>query len=136
MTVAYIKLYAAMLAVFFAVDILWIGVIARSFYRKHLGYLLAESPIWPAALLFYFLFVLGILVFVVVPGIENGISLSTLMRAAFFGLVCYATFDLTCHALFKGWPAVVTVVDMIWGMTLSTAVGAAGIFIGRIIVNQ
>ena len=129
----YLKMYAGMLVVFLAIDLAWIGVVARNFYRKHIGFLLAETPVWSAALLFYALFVLGILVFVVLPGLEAGITRSTLLRAAFFGLVCYATFDLTCQALVKDWPIIVTVVDMVWGMVISAAVSTAGLFIGTMI---
>lgn len=128
----YLKLYGATFAVFFAVDMLWLGLLARNFYKKHLGYLLAPQPNWTAAFAFYLLFIAGILFFVVVPGIkQEAVGVSLLLRAAFFGLVTYATYDLTNQATIKDWPVLVTVVDMIWGMVLSTVVSLAGVKIGH-----
>jgi uncharacterized membrane protein len=113
----YIKLYCATFAVFFAVDMLWLGLLARGFYKKHLGYLLAPLPNWPAAIAFYLIFIAGILFFVVLPGLkQEAAGMNLLLRAAFFGLVTYATYDLTNQATIKDWPVLVTVVDMIWGM--------------------
>jgi uncharacterized membrane protein len=127
----YIKLYFATLLVFFAVDMVWLGVISRTFYKKHLGFLMAPDINWYAALIFYFLFILGILVFVVLPGIKENALPLMLVKAAFFGLVTYATYDLTNLATVKDWPLVITIVDLIWGMVLTTTVSAAGFFIGR-----
>jgi uncharacterized membrane protein len=127
----YIKLYFATLLVFFAVDMVWLGVISRTFYKKHLGFLMAPDINWYAALIFYFLFILGILVFVVLPGIKENALPLMLVKAAFFGLVTYAIYDLTNLATVKDWPLVITIVDLIWGMVLTTTVSAAGFFIGR-----
>ncbi|MEJ5357076.1 MAG: DUF2177 family protein [Desulfobacterales bacterium] len=127
-----LKIYAAMLVVFFAVDMLWLGWVARGFYRKHLGHWLAAEPHWPAAVLFYLLFILGVLVFVVLPGLASGSLGRTLALGALFGLVTYATYDLTNLATARDWPLVVTLVDMAWGTVLSTLVAAAGFLAGRI----
>ncbi len=127
----YIKLYFATLAVFFVVDMLWLGLIARTFYKKHLGFLMAPDVNWYAALIFYFLFIAGILIFVVLPGIrENSLS-ATILKAAMFGLITYATYDLTNLATVKNWPLIITVVDLIWGIILSTIVSIAGFLIGK-----
>ncbi len=127
----YLKLYAATLIAFFAIDMLWLGVAARSFYQKHLGFLLAPSPNWGAALLFYLLFVAGMVIFVLVPGLKAGSLSMTLVKGALFGLVVYAGYDLTNQATVKDWPVVVTVVDMIWGTILSTAVCVVGYAAGK-----
>jgi uncharacterized membrane protein len=127
----YLKLYFATLAVFFAVDMLWLGLIARTFYKKHLGYLMAPDVNWYAALIFYFLFIVGVLVFVVLPGIKENSLPATILKAALFGLITYATYDLTNLATVKEWPLIITVVDLIWGMVLSTVVSIAGFFIGK-----
>jgi uncharacterized membrane protein len=86
---------------------------------------------WLAAIIFYLLFILGILIFVVVPGVKEGSLAMTLVRAALFGLITYATYDLTNLATIKNWPLLVTVVDMIWGTVLSTLVSLASFFIAR-----
>jgi len=127
----YLKLYLVVLVVFFAIDMVWLGLVARTFYRKYLGYLMAPSPNWLAAIIFYLLFILGILVFVVLPGLEANSLKTTLLRAALFGLITYATYDLTNLATVKDWPVLVTVVDMMWGVVLSVAVSYVGFMAGR-----
>ena len=127
----YLKLYLVTLFAFFAIDMLWLGVVARTFYRKYLGFLLAPSPNWTAAIIFYLLFIVGILVFVVVPDLKEDSLRSTLLRAALFGLITYATYDLTNLATVKDWPVIVTVVDLIWGTVLSVAVSFAGFMAGK-----
>lgn len=127
----YLKLYAITLLGFFAIDIVWLGVAARGFYQQHLGYLLAEKPNWYAAVVFYLLFVAALLVFAVIPGLQAASLKKTLFLGAFFGLVTYATYDLTNMATVKDWPAIVTVVDLTWGMILATAVSGIGYAAGR-----
>lgn len=130
-TVQILKLYGLMTLVFFAIDLVWLGVVASGFYQKHLGYLLAKQVRWAPALLFYLVFILGILVFAVLPGLSIPSMARTLALGAFLGFFAYATFDLTCAALFKDFPGVVVVVDMVWGTCLSAAVATAGYGIGR-----
>jgi uncharacterized membrane protein len=127
----YLKLYFATLLIFFAIDMLWLGLVARPFYQKYLGFLMAPSPNWFAALLFYLLFIVGIVVFVVVPGLKDNSLQITLVRAALFGLVTYATYDLTNLATLKDWPILITVVDMLWGILLSVVVSLASFMVGK-----
>ena len=127
----YLKLYLATLVAFFAVDMVWLGLVARTFYRKYLGFLMTPSPNWLAAILFYLLFVVGVLVLAVLPGLDAGSLKTTLLRGALFGLVAYATYDLTNLATIRDWPLVVTIVDLIWGTVLSVAVSCAGYFAGK-----
>ena len=127
----YLKLYSITLVAFFAIDMLWLGLIAKEFYKKHLGYLMAPDINWTAAIIFYLLFIVGILVFVVLPGLKEDSLSSTLLKAAFFGLITYATYDLTNLATVKDWPLLVTVVDLCWGMVLTTIVSLAGFFGGK-----
>jgi len=131
MTAYYIKLYFATLIAFFAIDLVWLGLVARTFYRKYLGFLMAPSPNWLAAVIFYLLFVVGLLVFAILPGLEAGSLKTTLRRAALFGLIAYATYDLTNLATVKDWPLIVTVVDLVWGTVLSVAVSVAGYMAGK-----
>ena len=127
----YIKLYFITFAAFLAIDAVWLALVARTFYRRYLDWLMAANPNWIAALLFYLLFVVGILVFVVIPGVEEGSLRTTLLRAALFGLIAYATYDLTNLATVKDWPLTVTIVDMLWGTALSTAVAYVGFVAGK-----
>lgn len=126
----YIKLYAVALVVFLAIDMVWLGVIARGMYQKHLGYLMAPEINWWAAFTFYALFILGLLVFVIVPGLEEKSLFAVVWRAALFGLVTYATYDLTNLATVKNWPMLVTVIDLIWGAVLSTIVSIVSYYAG------
>jgi uncharacterized membrane protein len=130
----YLKLYFATLIAFLAIDMIWLGLVARTFYRKYLGYLMAPSPNWLAAIIFYLLFIVGLLVFVVLPGIEADSLRITLLRAALFGLITYATYDLTNLATIKDWPVIVTVVDIGWGIFLSTVVSYVGFLASRWLV--
>jgi uncharacterized membrane protein len=131
MTTYYLKLYLATLIAFFVIDMLWLGLVARTFYRKYLGFIMSPNPNWLAAIIFYLLFIVGILVFVVLPGLESGSLQSTLLRAALFGLITYATYDLTNLATVKDWPIIVTVVDLAWGTVLSTAVSYVSYMAGK-----
>jgi len=118
----FIKLYTIALPVFFAIDLLWIGVVAKGFYAKQIGALLKPDVNWTAAILFYLLFIAGLVVFVIAPAVEKQSWTHALLFGALFGLVCYATYDLTNLALAKDWPLLVTVVDLIWGMVLASSV--------------
>ena len=127
----YLKLYFATLIAFFAIDLVWLGLVARTFYSRYLGFLMASKTNWPAALIFYLLFIVGILVFVVVPGLEENSLKTTILRAALFGLITYATYDLTNLATIKDWPVLITVVDMAWGTVLSVAVSFISFMAGK-----
>lgn len=131
-TVFYVKLYAAMMAAFLVIDGLWLGLIARGFYRRHLGFLMAPKPNWAAALIFYALFLVGVLVFVVLPGLRAGSAGAVVWRAVLFGLVTYATYDLTNLATVRDWPLIVTVVDMAWGAVVTTVVALVGFYVGAL----
>ncbi len=115
----FLKLYAIALPVFLAIDALWLGFIARGFYSKHIGFLLKTNIDWVSALLFYLIFIAGLIVFVITPGLTKGSLVGTLLLGALFGLVTYATYDLTNQATIKDWPLIVTLADLIWGMTVS-----------------
>lgn len=127
----YIKLYALALPVFFAIDMLWLGVVAKGFYAQQLGHLMRPSVHWGAALLFYLLFIAGLIVFAITPAIEKGSFIHAVLLGAFFGFITYATYDLTNLATLKDWPLAVTVVDLIWGAVLAGTVSAATYLIAQ-----
>ena len=121
-----IYLYLICLGTFLVLDFIWLGVIARGLYREELGKFMAESPNWAAAAVFYLLFIVGILVFVVNPGLQKDSLSWTLGLGFLFGVITYATYDLTNLATIADWPLKVTVIDLIWGGTLSVAVSVVG----------
>ena len=125
------KLYLVALAAFLAIDFLWLAVVARKFYRTRLGFLLAEQPNWWPAVAFYLIFVAGIVTFCIHPALQSESLYKALLRGGFFGLVTYATYDLTNHATVKDWPWVVTLVDLCWGLVLSASVSTVGYLAAR-----
>lgn len=111
--------YLICTAFFFAIDILWLGVIAKNFYRKNLGFVLSPDVNWPAAVVFYLLYIAGILYFAVNPALKQLSWQTALVQGALLGGLCYATYDLTNMATIKNWPLIVVLVDIIWGMALT-----------------
>jgi uncharacterized membrane protein len=116
-------------AVFLAVDLVWLGLIAKNLYSKYLGFIMTDKVNWIAALLFYVLFIIGLLVFVIQPALIEKNLATLVLRAALFGLVTYATYDLTNLATLKDWPIQITIIDLIWGTSLSTIVSVVSYFI-------
>lgn len=117
-------LYLIATVAFFAIDMLWLGLIARNFYREKLGFIFTGDVRWPAAIVFYLLYIGGILYFAVNPALEAASLQKALLNGALFGLMCYATYDLTNMATIQQWPLVVVVVDIIWGIVLTGSVSA------------
>jgi uncharacterized membrane protein len=115
-------LYLIAVPIFLAIDMIWLVVIASGFYKRQLGELLAARPNWVAAVIFYLLYVLGIVVFASQPA-DNGWQ--ALGLGALFGLIAYATYDLTNLATIRDWPVTLVVVDLVWGAALSAVVAAA-----------
>ncbi len=125
----FIKLYIIAFPVFFAIDMIWLGIVAKNFYRSQIGALIKSDVNWIAAFIFYFIFIAGLVAFVVSPALEKGSWTHTVIFGAFFGLVCYATYDLTNLAVAKDWPLLVTIVDLAWGAVLAASVSIITYFI-------
>ena len=125
------RYYLIAVVVFVILDAIWLGIISRNLYSKYLGYIMTETPNWIAAIIFYLLFIVGIVVFVVFPGIEEKNLWISFGKAALFGLVTYATYDLTNLATIKSWPIQITIIDLIWGTFLSSIVGVTTIILGK-----
>ncbi len=125
----FIKLYAIALPVFFAIDMIWLGIIAKNFYRAQIGTLMKLDVNWTAAIIFYLIFIVGLIVFVITPAMEKGSWIQALLFGALFGFVCYATYDLTNLAVAKDWPLLVTIVDLVWGAVLASSVSVVTYFI-------
>lgn len=128
---ATLRLYAITLGIFLVLDLLWLGVVARGFYRAQLGGLMRPDVQWGAAVLFYLLYAAGILVLAVEPGLARG----SVGRAAFLGgvlgLVAYAAYDLTNLATLSGFPGRLVAVDLAWGTCLTATVAALATAAGR-----
>jgi uncharacterized membrane protein len=131
---AYIKLYLLTVPVFFVIDILWLGVIARGFYRRTLGFILSPEVNWPAAVAFYLVYIAGIIFFAVRPAVSNNGLSEAFLLGALFGFFTYATYDLTNLATIKDWPIKMVVVDILWGTCLCALVASISFLIARRLV--
>ena len=119
--------------VFFAIDMVWLGFIAKNLYQKYLGDFLSDQVNWTAAIVFYFLFIIGISVFAIYPAIQKDSLIHATLLGAFFGAITYATYDLTNLATLKGWPLEIVFIDIAWGAVLTAIVSVAGFYIVKFI---
>ena len=126
-----IILYLLTVPVFFAIDMTWLVFVARGFYKQQLGHLLRTDIVWWAAILFYLLFIVGILYFAVLPAYTSGDWTRALLLGACFGFFTYMTYDLTNYSTTKDWPLLLTFVDMAWGTVLSASVATVSFFIAH-----
>jgi uncharacterized membrane protein len=124
-------LYLLTIPVFFIIDMLWLGVFAKGFYRKTLADFLSDRINWAAAIIFYLLFIVGILIFAVIPALEKNTLWYALVFGGLFGFFTYATYDLTNLATLKNWPLIIVLVDIIWGVILSASVATISFVIGK-----
>lgn len=125
MTVAgFFKLYGVAVVAFFVIDMIWLGVVARGFYQTHMGDLLKPNVNWAAAIAFYLIFLVGLVILVIGPAVEKESLAQAVALGALFGLVTYAAYDLTNLATLEGFPVIVAVVDLAWGAVLCASVSA------------
>lgn len=126
-------IYAYLLTaiVFFVIDLLWLGLIAKGLYNRYLGSFLAEQVNWTAAIIFYLLFIIGIFIFVILPAVEKQSFMKALIYGALFGFFTYATYDLTNLATLKNWPLQIVFIDIVWGAFLTATVSVSGYYIAQ-----
>jgi uncharacterized membrane protein len=127
----YLALYGLTAVVFFAIDFVWLTLATSRIYEPYIGDLLLERPNLPVAAAFYLLYVIGVLVLASIPGYDKASLADAIMRGALLGLLAYGTYDLTNLATLKGWAWQVSAIDMVWGMTLTGTVAAAGYAFAR-----
>jgi uncharacterized membrane protein len=125
--------YVLTFAVFFIIDMAWLGFIAKDLYKKYLGDFLSEQVNWTAAFIFYLLFVVGVFIFAILPSVEKNSLTSAIILGALFGFFTYATYDLTNLATLKGWPLNIVFIDILWGSLLTGMVSTAGFYIVKYI---
>ena len=117
-----IKQFFVAFITFLIIDGAWLALIAKNFYAKHLGYLMAKNPNFAAAGIFYVIYIITLVVLIIAPALQKGSLSAAILTAALFGFCAYATYDLTNLATIKDWPLIVTVVDLIWGTFVTAAV--------------
>lgn len=118
--------YLGTTLVFFAIDLIWLGVIAKGLYQRELGNFLSPQVNWTAAIVFYLLFIIGIFIFCIIPAAEQTSIWKALILGMLFGGFTYATYDLTNLATLKDWPSKIVFIDIAWGMILTGSVSTAG----------
>ena len=121
----YLAAYAAAAVVMLAIDMLWLGFIAKPLYEQGIGHLMAAKPRLWAAALFYLLYPVGLVLFAVAPN-QGSAWVPTAMMGAAFGFFAYATYDLTNLATLKDWPLGLSVIDTVWGAAVSAVASLAG----------
>ena len=124
----FLLLYGISVPIFFVIDMLWLGLIARDFYQRNLGSLLGEVN-WLAAIIFYLVFLVGLTFFATYPAATSGLWTKAVLYGALFGFFTYATYDLTNMATLRDWPLSVTLVDMVWGTVLGAAVSGITVYL-------
>ena len=128
-----ILLFFIAFVIFFIIDILWLGLFAKKMYQSQIGYILSKKPNWYAAIVFYILYIVFLLIFAVVPALDNGALTDAMLYGALYGFITYATYDLTNLATLDKWPLKVTIIDMVWGTFLGFSVSTLTYVIGSLL---
>lgn len=119
---SFTKTYLVAVPIFFLMDMVWLGVVAKGIYGKYLGHLMRPVPNWPAAVAFYLMFIVGLIIFVIQPALKNHSLPYALLYGGMFGFFTYMTFDMTALAVLKDYPWQIVIVDTIWGVVLAGSV--------------
>lgn len=120
----FLKLYGIAFVLFLVIDLIWLGLIAKNLYQRQIGHLMAENVKWAAAIIFYVLFIGGLVFFAIYPAVQEGQWTKALLYGALFGFMAYATYDLTNLATLKDWPIQVTIIDLVWGTFLGASISS------------
>jgi uncharacterized membrane protein len=118
--------------VFIIIDIIWLGLVAKKLYAKHLGYIMAEKVNFLAAIIFYVVFIIGLVYFAVM---NVSVWWMALLNGALLGFIAYATYDLTNLATLKGWPLKITIIDLVWGTSLGAVVSVLTFIMGSPLIK-
>ncbi len=106
--------------IFLLIDFVWLSKVAPNFYKSHIGHLMSQKVNFTAAIIFYVIYIIALLIFVINPSVQNNNTVSALYLGALIGLAMYGTYDLTNMATLKEWPLIVTVVDLMWGTFITS----------------
>lgn len=126
----YLYLYILTFVVFLVIDFIWLNFVAKNLYATKIGHLMAQNPKLVPALIFYLIYIVGVIIFAVLPGYESKNIWGTILLGALFGLLSYSTYDLTNLSTLKDWPLSVTIIDIIWGTSVTAVTSLAGYYIG------
>ncbi len=119
--------------IFFIIDILWLGLFAKNMYQSQIGFILAKKPNWYAAIVFYILYIVFLMIFAILPALQTSSLNDAMLYGALYGFITYATYDLTNLATLEKWPVKVTIIDIIWGTFLGFSVSTLTYLIGSLL---
>lgn len=119
--------------IFFIIDILWLGLFAKNMYQSQIGFILAKKPNWYAAIVFYILYIVFLMIFAILPALQTSSLIDAMLYGALYGFITYATYDLTNLATLEKWPLKVTIIDIIWGTLLGFSVSTLTYLIGSLL---
>jgi uncharacterized membrane protein len=119
--------------IFFIIDILWLGLFAKNMYQSQIGFILAKKPNWYAAIVFYILYIVFLMIFAIMPALQTSSLNDAMLYGALYGFITYATYDLTNLATLEKWPLKVTIIDIIWGTLLGFSVSTLTYLIGSLL---
>ena len=119
--------------IFFIIDILWLGLFAKNMYQSQIGFILAKKPNWYAAIVFYILYIVFLMIFAIMPALQTSSLNDAMLLGALYGFITYATYDLTNLATLEKWPLKVTIIDIIWGTLLGFSVSTLTYLIGSLL---
>jgi uncharacterized membrane protein len=119
--------------IFFIIDILWLGLFAKNMYQSQIGFILAKKPNWYAAILFYILYIVFLMIFAIMPALQTSSFNDAMLNGALYGFITYATYDLTNLATLEKWPLKVTLIDITWGTLLGFSVSTLTYLIGSLL---
>lgn len=128
--------YFVSLTAFLLADYIWLSLVARKFYWDRLSHLLADQPNLMAAAGFYAVYVVGIVMFAILPAIRSDSATMAILNGAAFGFFAYATYDMTNYATLKNWPLSVVLVDVAWGTFLTGGTAIVGYLVTRYILGS
>ena len=132
----YCVIYFVILVVFLVMDFIWLGWVAQPFYHEQLGDLLSPQVVWPAAISFYLMYLIGMIIFCIAPASKRDSLRHALLMGALYGFFTYATYEFTNYALIRDWPMALVPVDIAWGVILCATVSSVGFVAGRWLNNS
>jgi uncharacterized membrane protein len=121
--------YISTLITFIFLDAIWLGLVAKGFYAKQMGFLFSKSINFIPVLVFYPVYAFGVMILAVLPALSSGSWLEALWKGALIGLLAYGAYDLTNQATIAGWPTLVTVIDIGWGIIVTGATSVIAYFL-------
>lgn len=132
----YVLAYVSTALIFFVLDFIWLSTMATSFYRARIPDIMAADVNYTAAVLFYLMFVAGVVIFAVSPALDSGRLATAAIYGALFGFMAYGTYDLTSQATLKQWSTIVTIVDMAWGTFASASAASLSYLVTRALLSR